>query len=83
MKRSRVKSKQKTHETQERVRDLKVKNKVLEQKIETLSKDLKFLKELFLAQAQSKASKLSQEELQKLLKDEDEDDTAENTSSKW
>lgn len=59
-----------------------MKNKVLEQKIETLSKDLKFLKELFLAQAQSKASKLSQEELQKLLKDEDEDDAAENTSSK-
>lgn len=64
------------------MRDLKVKNKVLEQKIETLSKDLKFLKELFLAQAQSKASKLTQEELQKLLKDDDEDDTADSRSSK-
>lgn len=53
---------------------MKVKNKVLEQKIENLSKDLKFLKELFLAQAQSKADKLTKEELQKLLKDEDDDD---------
>lgn len=64
----------KTQQTQDRVRDLKVKNKVLEEKIETLGKDLKFLKELFLAQAQSKVCKLSNEELQKLLCDDDADE---------
>lgn len=72
----------KTQQTQDRVRELKVKNKVLEEKIDTLGKDLKFLKELFLAQAQSKVSKLSNEELQKLLCDDDEDEAGPSTSKK-
>lgn len=46
----------------------------MEGKIEGLTKDLKFLKELFLTTAQSRKEKLSKEELRKLLADDDEDD---------
>lgn len=71
MKRSRVKSKQKTQETLSRVNDLRVKNQVLEDKIKTLSKELKFLKELFLTQATAKADKLQGLDLKNLLKEDD------------
>lgn len=67
VKRSRVKSKQRTQLTQARVKELKVKNQVMEEKIKNLTKDLKFLKDLFLAQAQTKAEKLSNAELRRLL----------------
>lgn len=67
MKRSRVKSKQRTLQTQDKVKDLKVKNQVMEEKIKNLTKDLKFLKDLFLAQAQTKAEKLTNAELRRLL----------------
>jgi len=71
VKRSRVKSKQKTTETLSRVNDLRVKNEVLEDKIKNLNKELKFLKELFLAQATAKADKLNQLDLKKLLAEDD------------
>lgn len=77
-----MKSKQKTEETQDRVKKLKLNNKVLEEKIDTLTKDLKFLKELFLAQAQSKAEKLTKEDLRKLLADDDDDDGVGSSSKK-
>lgn len=67
VKRSRVKSKQRTQQTQARVKDLKIKNQVMEEKIKNLTKDLKFLKDLFLAQAQTKAEKLTNAELRRLL----------------
>lgn len=67
MKRSRVKSKQRTQLTQAKVKELKIKNQVMEEKIKNLTKDLKFLKDLFLAQAQTKAEKLTNAELRKLL----------------
>lgn len=67
VKRSRVKSKQRTQLTQAKVKDLKVKNQVMEEKIKNLTKDLKFLKDLFLAQAQTKAEKLTNAELRRLL----------------
>lgn len=74
VKRSRVKSKQRSQETLSRVRDLKVKNEVLEEKIKGLKKDLKFLKDLFLAQAQAKSDHLTNVDLKKLLAEDDEDD---------
>lgn len=67
VKRSRVKSKQRTQLTQAKVKDLKIKNQVMEEKIKNLTKDLKFLKDLFLAQAQTKAEKLTNAELRRLL----------------
>jgi len=53
VKKSRSKSKMKTQETLERVNKLKVENEVLEAKIKLLSKELSFLKDLFLAHAGS------------------------------
>ncbi|XP_065082110.1 CCAAT/enhancer-binding protein gamma-like [Ochlerotatus camptorhynchus] len=58
VKRSRVKSKQRTEENQTKVKELLIKNQVLEDKIENQKKDLQFLKELFVAQANAKADKL-------------------------
>lgn len=72
VKRSRFKSKQKTQETQSRVQELKTKNTVLETKIKTLTKDLKFLKNLFLAQAQTKSESLAELNLKELLKESDD-----------
>ncbi|CAB0010346.1 unnamed protein product [Nesidiocoris tenuis] len=51
VKRSRVKSRMKTQETVERVEQLKRENDQLVEKINLMSKELSFLKELFIAQA--------------------------------
>lgn len=51
VKRSRVKSKLRTLRTLERVNQLKVENELLEEKIKMLTKELGFLKDLFLAHA--------------------------------
>ncbi|KAI5726835.1 hypothetical protein M8J76_009254 [Diaphorina citri] len=53
VKRSRVKSRIKTQETMERVNKLKTENDMLEEKIKILSRELSFLKNLFLAHAGS------------------------------
>ncbi|BET02366.1 Basic region leucine zipper [Nesidiocoris tenuis] len=53
VKRSRVKSRMKTQETVERVEQLKRENDQLVEKINLMSKELSFLKELFIAQASS------------------------------
>lgn len=74
MKRSRVKSKQKTEETQSRVDNLRMSNRAMEDSIEKHKKELKFLKDLFLAQAQSKAQSISTQDLKELLKSDDEDE---------
>lgn len=83
MKRSRVKSKQKTEQTVERVNQLRDKNKRLETKIDTLNKQLKFLKNLFMEQAAMKADKIDPAKLQKLLADDsdDEDEDQATTSA--
>lgn len=79
VKRSRVKSKQKTQETVNRVNELRNENSVLEEKVKTLTKELSFLKELFLAHASNNVdpSKFEGLNLQKLL----EDDSTAGTSS--
>lgn len=51
VKRSRVKSKLRTQKTLERVNQLKTENEMLEEKIRMLTKELGFLKDLFLAHA--------------------------------
>ncbi|CAD1476426.1 unnamed protein product, partial [Heterotrigona itama] len=53
VKRSRVKSKLRTQQTLERVNRLKTENELLEEKIKMLTKELGFLKDLFLAHAGS------------------------------
>ncbi|XP_075231221.1 inverted repeat binding protein 18 kDa isoform X2 [Lycorma delicatula] len=53
VKRSRVKSRLRTQETLDRVHKLKTENDQLEEKIKLLSKELGFLKDLFLAHAGS------------------------------
>ncbi|XP_018573908.1 CCAAT/enhancer-binding protein gamma-like [Anoplophora glabripennis] len=79
VKRSRVKSKQKTQETVNRVNELRNENTVLEEKVKTLTKELGFLKELFLAHASNNvdSSKFEGVNLQKLL----QDDSSAGTSS--
>lgn len=80
VKRSRVKSKQKTQETMNRVNQLRNENSVLEEKVRTLTKELGFLKELFLAHASNKTddSKFKGIDLEKLLADSSEASTSEN-----
>lgn len=80
MKRSRVKSKQRSQETHKRVDELKIRNEVLEEKIKNKQKNLKFLKELFLEQAQAKTERLKNIDLKKILEDDD-DDEANNKST--
>lgn len=84
MKKSRVKSKQKTQETQDRVQVLKGNILKLEEKIDNHRKTLKLLKELFLAQAKSKSDTINSEAIQMLLRDDDDDEetTEAPTSSK-
>ncbi|KAK7869559.1 hypothetical protein R5R35_003354 [Gryllus longicercus] len=74
VKRSRVKSKLRTQQTLERVQKLKTENEMLEEKIKVLTKELGFLKDLFLAHAGSAHGvKLENIDLETLLKDESSD----------
>lgn len=82
VKRSRVKSKQRTQETQEKVNELRIKNKVLEDKISNQEKELKFLKELFVTQAQAKSDKLVGVDIATLLKSSDEDGDSDSEEEK-
>ncbi|XP_039283207.1 CCAAT/enhancer-binding protein gamma isoform X2 [Nilaparvata lugens] len=71
VKRSRVKSRQRTQETMDRVNRLKTENDQLEEKIKLLSKELGFLKDLFLAHAGSSHNvDLKDIDLEALLNDE-------------
>lgn len=54
--------------------DLKKRNSLLTENIDKKHKELKFLKDLFLAQAKNKAQTLTQGELKELLQSDDEDD---------
>lgn len=70
-------------ETSSRVDELKVRNQVLEARIDEKQKDLKNLKELFLLQAEAKSEKLKGIDLMKLLSDDyDDPDGASSTSKK-
>lgn len=74
VKKSRFKTKQRTQETFTRVNKLKAENQMLEEKVKTLTKELQFLKELFLAHASNtNNSKFEGIDLDKLLEDIPED----------
>ncbi|XP_069683064.1 CCAAT/enhancer-binding protein gamma-like [Periplaneta americana] len=71
VKRSRVKSKLRTQQTLERVNQLKTENEMLEEKIRMLTKELGFLKDLFLAHAGSAHGvNLENVDLESLLQEE-------------
>ncbi|XP_044265317.1 CCAAT/enhancer-binding protein gamma-like isoform X1 [Tribolium madens] len=80
VKRSRVKSKQKTQETLNRVTKLRNENTVLEEKVKTLTKELGFLKELFIAHAANNvdSGKFEGVDLQQLLGEETSSSSGEN-----
>lgn len=80
VKRSRVKSKQKTQETQSRVEELRTKNKLLEGKIDSLKNELKYLKGFFLTLANTKMDKLPQVDFKKLLSDDVDDEDSDSNS---
>ncbi|KAM0731617.1 CCAAT/enhancer-binding protein gamma [Formica fusca] len=63
VKRSRVKSKLRTQQTLERVNQLKTENELLEEKIKMLTKELGFLKDLFLAHAGSNQHSINIQDL--------------------
>ncbi|XP_050541495.1 CCAAT/enhancer-binding protein gamma [Daktulosphaira vitifoliae] len=82
VKRSRVKSRMRTQQTLQRVNQLKTENDMLEEKIKLLSKELGFLKELFMAQAGTSQIELPKSmDLKKLLSDTTSD-VLENETSK-
>nr|XP_026490423.1 CCAAT/enhancer-binding protein gamma-like [Vanessa tameamea] len=82
VKKSRYKSKQRTQETFTRVNKLKAENQMLEEKVKTLTKDLQFLKELFMEYASnSQDPKFEGIDLEKLLEDV-QDDKKDSNSSK-
>ncbi|XP_026461684.1 CCAAT/enhancer-binding protein gamma [Ctenocephalides felis] len=70
VKKSRVKSKQKTLETMDRVAKLKNENQVLEDRVQTLTKELSFLKELFLLHASQKGEQLKPSDIARVLSDD-------------
>ncbi|XP_045762603.1 CCAAT/enhancer-binding protein gamma-like [Maniola jurtina] len=81
VKKSRYKSKQRTQETFTRVNKLKAENQALEEKVKTLTKDLQFLKELFMEYASNTDNpKFEGIDLNKLL--EDVPDEKKGSSSK-
>ncbi|KAL4721041.1 hypothetical protein ACJJTC_009983 [Scirpophaga incertulas] len=84
VKKSRFKSKQRTQETFSRVNKLKAENQMLEEKVKTQTKELQFLKELFLAHASNtQSSKFEGVDLEKLLEDiPDDKDKKDGSSSK-
>lgn len=63
VKRSRVKSKLRTQQTLDRVNQLKTENELLEEKIKMLTKELGFLKDLFLAHAGSNPNSMNIQDL--------------------
>merc|ERR1712241_265451 len=73
VKKSREKTREKAKETMERVSQLKQENEMLEERIKLLSKELTFLKDIFLAHAgSSHGITLDSMELTNILKEEPE-----------
>jgi len=76
VKRSRQKAREKANETNTRVQKLKNENEKLEEKIKLLSKELTFLKDIFLAHAgTSHGINFEDMDVAALLKEDNEDET--------
>merc|ERR1711874_178725 len=74
VKKSREKTRQKSKETMEKVSELKQENEMLEERIKLLSKELTFLKDIFLAHAgTSHGMTMETMELNNMLKNEDDE----------
>eukprot|EP00095_Tigriopus_kingsejongensis_P001764 maker-scaffold183_size276960-snap-gene-1.29 protein:Tk01764 transcript:maker-scaffold183_size276960-snap-gene-1.29-mRNA-1 annotation:"ccaat enhancer-binding protein gamma" len=80
VKRSREKARQRAKETHERVSKLKTENEMLEERIKLLSKELTFLKDIFMAHAGSSHGLCLDDLDIKNLLNEDEDDQFSNGS---
>jgi len=73
VKKSREKTRQKAKETMEKVSALKQENEMLEERIKLLSKELTFLKDIFLAHADSAHGiTVDDMEIKTLLEDDEE-----------
>lgn len=81
VRRSRMKLKARTRKIENRVKWLRTNNKVLEGEIEKHQKDLKFLTDLYLAEAQTKMQTVNTEDLRKILQSDDSDDENDNLES--
>ncbi|XP_077255449.1 inverted repeat binding protein 18 kDa isoform X2 [Temnothorax americanus] len=86
VKRSRVKSKLRTQQTLERVTQLKTENELLEEKIKMLTKELGFLKNLFIAHSggssrDTEAVNIQDLDLTALLADENATEASPKTGS--
>ncbi|CAH4023727.1 unnamed protein product [Pieris brassicae] len=81
VKKSRFKSKQRTQETFTRVNKLKAENQMLEEKVKTLTKDLEFLKTLFMEYASKSDSKFEGIDLEKLLSETTEEKVGNSSKS--
>ena len=82
VRRSRVKSRMRTQQTLERVNQLKTENELLEEKIRLLTKELGFLKDLFLAHAgNAHGLDLKDIDLEQLLRDEPKGTTSSASTS--
>merc|ERR1712045_636327 len=77
-KKSREKTRQKSKETMEKVSELKQENEMLEDRIKLLSKELTFLKDIFLTHAGSSHGLCLDDLDVKALLREDDDDNDEN-----
>nr|ACO15152.1 CCAAT/enhancer-binding protein gamma [Caligus clemensi] len=76
VKRSREKSRQKANETHDRVDSLKKENEMLEERIKLLSKELTFLKDIFMAHAgKNHGLCLEDLDIKALIKEEDSSQT--------
>lgn len=82
VKRSREKAREKAKQTHERVSKLKQENEKLEERIKLLSKELTFLKDIFLAHAGSNHGLCIDDlDIKDLLKEEEEEEDDEDQAS--
>merc|ERR1712117_475915 len=83
VKRSREKARGKAKETTERVNKLKAENEMLEDRIKLLSKELTFLKDIFLTHAGSSHGLcLDDLDVKALLREDDDDNENEDSNDK-
>merc|ERR1712117_31346 len=83
VKRSREKARGKAKETTERVNKLKAENEMLEDRIKLLSKELTFLKDIFLTHAGSSHGLcLDDLDVKALLREDDDDNDNEDSNDK-
>lgn len=81
MKKSRDKKKKTTELTHQKVENMKEENTKLKERIATEKKNLEMLKDLFLKQAESKVSLLTNDKIKEIMRCDPDDDDDGGTSS--